>query len=189
METTSEEHTHRRAIEQEKTVYRESFERLRVLKPEIEHIRKVGGSISLIYPTLTHCCPRQILEKSRATLQSQFDSWYNSLHARDGQILSQQQSSGNQNRSAYQLSSSAEIDEKYQSSERNSKRDVNLVRSVDSAKDSSRGSSRRDHSATEERKKKIGLHVTDSDGEDEEVNEDIMAFYKAKEELLKRRGG
>jgi hypothetical protein len=41
METTSEEHTHRRAIEQEKTVYRESFERLRVLKPEIEHIRKV----------------------------------------------------------------------------------------------------------------------------------------------------
>jgi hypothetical protein len=41
METTSEEHTHRRAIEQEKTVYRESFERLRILKPEIEHIRKV----------------------------------------------------------------------------------------------------------------------------------------------------
>lgn len=31
----------RRAIEQEKVVYKESFERLRVLKPEIEHIRKV----------------------------------------------------------------------------------------------------------------------------------------------------
>jgi hypothetical protein len=31
----------RRAIEQEKAVYKESFENLRVLKPEIEHIRKV----------------------------------------------------------------------------------------------------------------------------------------------------
>jgi hypothetical protein len=44
MEMTSEENTHRRAIEQEKIVYRESFERLRVLKPEIEHIRKVSLS-------------------------------------------------------------------------------------------------------------------------------------------------
>jgi hypothetical protein len=31
----------RRAIDQEKVVYKESFDRLRVLKPEIEHIRKV----------------------------------------------------------------------------------------------------------------------------------------------------
>jgi uncharacterized protein (UPF0305 family) len=45
MEMTSEENTHRRAIEQEKIVYRESFERLRVLKPEIEHIRKVSVHI------------------------------------------------------------------------------------------------------------------------------------------------
>jgi hypothetical protein len=40
-EISPEEATHRRAIEQEKTVYRESFDKLRVLKPEIEHIRKV----------------------------------------------------------------------------------------------------------------------------------------------------
>jgi hypothetical protein len=32
----------RKAIEQEKVVYKDSFERLRVLKPEIEHIRKVS---------------------------------------------------------------------------------------------------------------------------------------------------
>lgn len=51
-----EEATYRRAIEQEKTVYKESFEKLRVLKPEIEHIRK-------------------ILEKSRVTMQNQFDQW------------------------------------------------------------------------------------------------------------------
>lgn len=42
IETSAEENTHRRAIEQEKLVYRESFEKLRVLKPEIEHIRKVN---------------------------------------------------------------------------------------------------------------------------------------------------
>ena len=36
-----EEETHRRAIEQEKLVYKDSFETLRNLKPEIEHIRKV----------------------------------------------------------------------------------------------------------------------------------------------------
>ena len=40
-EMTPEENTYRRAIEQEKAIYRDSFERLRVLKPEIEHIRKV----------------------------------------------------------------------------------------------------------------------------------------------------
>ena len=38
-----EEQTHRRAIEQEKVVYKDSFERLRVLKPEIEHVKKVSS--------------------------------------------------------------------------------------------------------------------------------------------------
>ncbi len=38
---STEEVTYRRAIEQEKAVYQESLNRLRVLKPEIEHIRKV----------------------------------------------------------------------------------------------------------------------------------------------------
>ena len=31
----------RKAIEQEKVVYKESFDKLRTVKPEIEHIRKV----------------------------------------------------------------------------------------------------------------------------------------------------
>ena len=39
---TEEEVTYRRAIDQEKVVYKESFDRLRVLKPEIENIRKVS---------------------------------------------------------------------------------------------------------------------------------------------------
>lgn len=60
---SKEEETYRRAIEQEKVVYKDSFETLRILKPEIEHIRK-------------------ILEKGRASMQSQFDQWFNSLHSR-----------------------------------------------------------------------------------------------------------
>ena len=62
-EESEEESKYRRAIEQEKTIYKESFERLRVLKPEIEHVRK-------------------IMEKSRAAMQNQFDEWFNNLHAR-----------------------------------------------------------------------------------------------------------
>ena len=38
---SAEESAHRRAIEQEKAVYKDSFDALRVLKPEIEHVRKV----------------------------------------------------------------------------------------------------------------------------------------------------
>ncbi len=41
--------SYRRAIEQEKTIYKESFDKLKVLKPEIEHIRKVCGTIAYIY--------------------------------------------------------------------------------------------------------------------------------------------
>ena len=41
-EESEAEATHRRAIDQEKIVYKTSFDRLRVLKPEIEHISKVS---------------------------------------------------------------------------------------------------------------------------------------------------
>jgi hypothetical protein len=143
------------------------------------------------------------LEKSRVTLQNQFDSWYNALHARDGQILS---TSTQQSRSSYadrtsvtvsgnSTSSSAENDlkQRHSSSENNAKR-ASERPSSSAGLESPRGGSTTDRSRkyreAEERNKKLASqsNVTDSDGEDE-VNEDIMAFYKAKEELLKRRGG
>jgi hypothetical protein len=55
--------SYRRAIEQEKVVYKDSFEQLRSLKPEIEHIKKM-------------------MEKCRFQMQQQFDQWYSNLHAR-----------------------------------------------------------------------------------------------------------
>lgn len=115
-----EEATYRRAIEQEKAVYKESFEKLRVLKPEIEHIRK-------------------LLEKGRATLQSQFDVWINAVSTRPDFGHSQTKSS-----------------EQFHPD---------------------RQSRRKQQSAAP----KIAEEIAD------DTNEDIMAFYKAKEDLLKRR--
>jgi len=123
-EETPEEQTHRRAIEQEKAVYKESFERLRVLKPEIEHVRK-------------------ILEKCRGTLQTQFDQWYNNLHARGIESF-----------------------------------DASLADEV--AQASSSVPSR----ATQQAPKPSASMQAESK---DEVDEDIMAFYQAKDELLKRR--
>ncbi|KAH8045562.1 hypothetical protein JL720_16660 [Aureococcus anophagefferens] len=54
---TAEEEKKKEAIEVEKRVYKESFEKLRGLKGEIEHIQRM-------------------LETGRARLQSDFDKWY-----------------------------------------------------------------------------------------------------------------
>ena len=40
----------RRAIEQEKVVYKDGFERLRILKPEIEYVRKVS-TVNITFST------------------------------------------------------------------------------------------------------------------------------------------
>ncbi|CAM9857781.1 unnamed protein product [Chrysoparadoxa australica] len=55
-----EEAKYKREIEQEKKVYKESFQMLRDLKTEIEHIQKM-------------------LEKARLKLQADFDAWYQPL--------------------------------------------------------------------------------------------------------------
>lgn len=65
---TPEEVKYRKAIDQEKNVYKESFEKLKVLKPEIEHIRK-------------------LIEKGRMQMQTQFEQWYSSLHTKSGREL------------------------------------------------------------------------------------------------------
>ncbi len=123
-EETAEEQTHRRAIEQEKAVYKESFERLRVLKPEIEHVRK-------------------ILEKSRGTMQSQFDQWYNNLHARGIESF-----------------------------------DAALADEIADATHAVPARSISPHAPMR------GSNI--AEGKDD-VDDDIMAFYQAKDELLKRR--
>lgn len=115
-------------------------------------------------------------------MQNQFDTWYNNLHARDGNVLaggagarssaynpSRQESSGRGGEYS-DASSRADSKQSWGSSEP----------SPASFKVSPRG-------REESRRKQERSDLNDSDGE-EDVNEDIMAFYKAKEELLKRRG-
>ncbi len=133
-EESQEEKSYRRAIEQEKTVYKESFERLRVLKPEIEHVRR-------------------IMEKSRASVQNQFDEWYNNLHSRGIDAF--------EYHLATQVADAADFDPR-------------LSVEKAEAKDYADGAGKR-----------AGV----SAGAGGDVEDDIMAFHQAKEELLKRRGG
>lgn len=155
IEDNPEEETYRSAIEQEKAIYKENFETLRVLKPEIEHLRKM-------------------LEKSRATLQAQFDQWFNALHHRNGEVLSSgsaTQRSG-PNTSAQMLhkaeSKTKEADQYY---------------GVRISKES------KEHSKVAvSDKNSLKNNINTNRSCSEEVNDDILAFYHAKEELLKRRG-
>jgi hypothetical protein len=152
-----EEQTYRRAIEQEKAVYKESFERLRVLKPEIEHIRK-------------------ILEKGRLSIQNQFDQWYNNLHARENLMAS---TSAHESfyKEASSLSSNA-----FTSEESMTTGSRSIAREQNEYKSSYHSSSSIASNSS------ISTFAADSkDGGD--VNDDIMAFYQAKEELLKRKSG
>lgn len=43
VQESTEEESYRRAIEQEKKIYTDSVTRLKELKPQIEHIRKVSS--------------------------------------------------------------------------------------------------------------------------------------------------
>jgi hypothetical protein len=160
---SEQEATHRRAIEQEKLIYKESFERLRVLKPEIEHIRK-------------------ILEKGRSSLQSQFDQWYNSLLGRDGKVLTGSQAA-NTSSSMYSGATTRASNNSTLSSIQN---------------ESGRGGGQNAWGTPPRNDKggggngNVGGGNSDSPGRaeakgGEEVNEDIAAFYQAKEEMLKRR--
>jgi kinesin family protein 6/9 len=139
---TEEEETYRRAIEQEKVVYRDSFEKLRILKPEIEHIKL-------------------LLEKGRSTLQAHFDQWFNSLYARQGTILSGP--SGGLPR--------------------------NAPSPLRSSLDNSALTNQNSAISTAAEAKGTGLRASLGAGskDADEVNEDILAFYQAKEELMKRR--
>lgn len=151
-----EEQTYRRAIEQEKAVYKESFERLRILKPEIEHIRK-------------------ILEKGRLNIQNQFDQWYNNLHARENLMAST-----NAHESFYKEASSIASSNAYTTTEASMSTTRSIEREPNDYKLHSSSSA-----ATNSSMSTFAADSKDSS----DVNDDILAFYQAKDELLKRKGG
>ena len=73
---TEEEIALRRQIDKEKFIYKESFEKLRELKPKIEHIKKT-------------------IEKCRGTMMKQYDQWYNYLHSKPFAVASSSSNTGN----------------------------------------------------------------------------------------------
>ena len=207
-----EEQTYRRAIEQEKAVYKEGFERLRVLKPEIEHVRK-------------------IMEKCRLAMQGQFDQWYSNLHARGGMVGAFSGLAGahggvsgdrhghgdgdggygghgdgpHKPGSAAHGTRGGYDDDPYRGDEH---KDVAGSSSAGhrSGRDA-RDHMRRSHSGpalpgtgaaapsaaspgshVSQRKREQATAVDTSASASSDVNEDIMAFYQAKEEMLRRRG-
>lgn len=146
-EESQEEKSYRRAIEQEKCVYKESFERLRVLKPEIEHVRR-------------------IMEKSRASVQNQFDEWYNNLHSRGIDAF--------EYHLATQVADAADFDPR---------RSVDKAEAKDYPGQRAGGSVAGGAAAAG-----AGAGAAGGGGGGGDVEDDIMAFHQAKEELLKRRG-
>jgi hypothetical protein len=171
-EESPEENTHRRAIEQEKVVYKDSFERLRMLKPEIEHIRK-------------------ILEKCRATMQSQFDQWYSNLHSRS---FHNPHASMQHNDLPPMTDRDDDYDGRGHSSGSASDPPVIVTR----VKKLADGDSLASYSRVAESKGVPALALASSSSSssssvvgsvvDDDINEDILAFNQAKEALLKRRG-
>jgi len=191
-EESAEEQTYRRAIEQEKEVYKESFEKLRQVKPEIEHIRK-------------------ILEKSRANLQSQFDQWYNNLTTKMTVVekpgaQTQTQPRGQQeytaSTSSRQPSVSAPVDSQFAGS--GSRGDTKRAWATPETSPVPATEARPLRSQVQSQSQELPRNVvaaasgggTGGGGGagglppltgNKEADEDIMAFYRAKEELLKRR--
>ena len=115
---------YRKAIEQEKIIYKESFDKLRVLKPEIENIRK-------------------LLENLKTKIQSQFDEWYNNLHSRN--IYDDNNNSQSKSVSIAETKPIISNNNTYQT--------IN----------------------------------NKSQSKSDDVNDDINAFFQAKDELLKRK--
>ncbi|CAM9504246.1 unnamed protein product, partial [Phaeothamnion confervicola] len=74
-EEDPEEVKYKTAIDEEKRIYKESFQELRHLKAEIEHIQR-------------------LLEKSRAKMQADFDAWYEQALAADEEGSSEAETSG-----------------------------------------------------------------------------------------------
>lgn len=222
----------RRAIDQEKGVYKESFEKLRVLKPEIEHIGKVTQSqcccadlFSFQAPTdlgIALDCIHQMIEKARATMQSQFDQWYANLHARNGVIgpshasthgsayADHPNASNNSSAPNNSAHNTTALGSQAGSSSLSQSQSLSMSMSSD-YRDGREGDTRRVPSLSLDAKP-LGAGsggartsagsvnssvnastsgasmLADSKVADEEVNEDIQAFYQAKEELLRRRG-
>lgn len=136
----------------------------------------------------------QLLETSRMKLQSQFDEWYDNLHSRklydtDNQSAiatsayrSPRPSNAVSNTSILSNQSFSQSDTLTSESDRTSVESGSMY-------SMNQSSQRRNSLSTTQRRSEP--HQAKVDGlapsKDETVNDDILAFYQAKEEMLKRK--
>jgi hypothetical protein len=127
-----------------------------------------------------------MIEKCRGTMQGQFEQWHQALTARDGMI-------GNAHGSAYADTSGLASTQPGGANETSSSVNVSMS-TVAGDYGSGRGGGNQGVRAEAKQSGGAGMtaqeyasnmHAADSKGDD--VNEDILAFYQAKEELLKHR--
>lgn len=147
-----------------------------------------------------------MIEKCRATMQSQFDQWYANLQARNGVIgngSGTSSSSAHTSAYAYSEQPSTQSTASYGNSGLSMSMESDLssapgrrvpsLQFDDKAGDSKPQYSPRAHappphvSSQGSRAPAVPAHLAES--KDDDVNEDIKLFYQAKEEMLRRRGG
>jgi len=156
---TSQEKHHTDAIEREKIIYKDTLEKLRGLKSTIENTQKS-------------------MKEERLKLQSDFDTWYHQVCYEDSKIGD---STLNEIHSQSTNESSSRMETRHTTrrDDRNeAQRKILEVKTDNTTKHSSTAKD----SQNEEFKLPPGIKLTGNP----EADEDIIAFYKAKELLLSR---
>jgi kinesin family member 6/9 len=200
----ADEAKYKLAIEEEKKVYKDSFQELRELKTEIENIQK-------------------LLEKARCRMQAEFEAWYESLVSElecsatittadsiDSESIgvAPRSTAGRSDRTTVSAYSQPKSVTSQRSSSSSSTGTVNYGAKssghqqawTDSShhanNNSSTTNSNSGYAAAESKESSMNSTSISGGGSsrvpqlrsgDKEVDDDIIAFYKAKEELQQRR--
>ncbi|XP_046848638.1 kinesin-like protein KIF6 isoform X2 [Xenia sp. Carnegie-2017] len=173
-----EEERLRNGIEEEKSCYKESFTRLRSLKTEIEHLQ-------------------HLLEKSKVQMQKDFELWWNSQSAQQNESKVNDRPHSlanlpdNQNLArSNDLRSSRSNNDSKQTSLKSFKGADHIWRNPSEIerKDQRHGSTKKkDVGGVYEDAKRTNGKTTFNLTGDDRVDQDIMAFIKARQSLLDHR--
>jgi hypothetical protein len=133
----------------------------------------------------------QVIEKCHKTMQGQFDQWYQNLHARNGVLGN---SAAQTHGSTYSSVTTAPMGHDSPAPYANSLSTSMSTLTTMEGPGAGRGRPGADAKAASgagggltAQQYASNMHIADSKSGGDDVNEDILAFYQAKEDLLKRR--
>jgi kinesin family member 6/9 len=183
----ADEAKYKLAIEEEKRVYKDSFQELRELKTEIENIQK-------------------LLEKARCRMQADFEAWYEPLVSElecststtadsESIVDAPRSTAGRSDRTSVSAYSQPKSVASQRSSSSSSSGTVHYGAKASAHQQAWADSSQQDNSSIHAAAESKDSGVNTSSGRvpqqllsgDKDVDADILAFYKAKEELQQRR--